>query len=544
MSRLGLKEAGIETNSQGLGDNPQETIFPEISNGFVVGEAVRRVIETIDGGMSPATEAMLEEMTESWNIAQKRELELIEGGYPFSTEGLHTPESLDYLRALADVTSRGSRVWVVQPGLVVDTIRAGLIRLQSGRLMTNWLSMASSSNLGGTHPDIEIADIWTSREIGSANVAAYTPWKGELIAKEALLRRTPGDHDKVVVFASDGGGACNIAIEAAMLAGERLFRRSHGAVIACEEAYHGNQGLAGEATGHGVSGKYEHHSSGMIYHLPFPHDPESAEKFLYGFPDGDGRHKPGYLELVREDKVNGVILEEIQGDGGYLELDREVAEIIIRTNERVGALTIFDEVQGGMGRSGSLWMFEALGPELAESPNIAIVTGKALSNGSPVSAVVLPKSLDAFRPPEALSTMMAIPSGLVRMMTMLEIVDNENFLLAVRQKGELLKMVLENGQGKHLRGYRGRGLMCGAEVTCPDGTSGVTPMVIYLACRGILTSGVSQNGLRLHPYLTVDHREAEAVGRVIVEGGRAMDNGTIPKVVYEMASQGKSGLDR
>ena len=100
MSEANLKTGTFTTDFKVVPDfnGPEQTaLFDKMRNDPKPGLAVKRVIERIDGGLSPATEMMLEEMTHSWETATARELQMAQTGYPFTPEGIHTPESLTYL---------------------------------------------------------------------------------------------------------------------------------------------------------------------------------------------------------------------------------------------------------------------------------------------------------------------------------------------------------------------------------------------------------------------------------------------------------------
>ncbi|QQS39571.1 aminotransferase class III-fold pyridoxal phosphate-dependent enzyme [Candidatus Woesebacteria bacterium] len=509
------------------------------------GETIRRVSMELNGGLSPATEAYLDEVTEIYKTASKREREIADGPMEFEPEGLYTQASLTNLQQLQRHTSRGSQLWVLKPGISADAIQAGYLRVagRGGKEMLNWLSAASSLNLGGQNPDVETADAWAGLRFGSNNCSAYHPMGIEDEAKERLARAVPGNSDEqIVIFESTGGGANTVAMEAAVLHQAKHGRTSRRAVVAFDSAYHGNNGPAGMATGFGIREKYSafHGKDMPTIILPYPDTPEKTMQFA-----------EQYTQLVQQDLVAGVLVEAIQGDGGMRMMTQEAAQFLVNTNEDQDILTIWDEVQSGMGRSGKFTAVEWYGDRVAQSPNNAITMAKSLANGYPTSAAILPRHYDDFDTAGALTTMMGNPSGLVRMITAVEITSDPTFLNAVELKGEMALSMLNQAAGQygHLRGGRGKGLMLGAEITQPGmtvtdaGSSKVTTAICYLGGCGMLTGGVGNNGLRLHPPLTTDPEVMQRGIEKVIEASELMDENTLPQGVEEMVQAGKSGLD-
>jgi 4-aminobutyrate aminotransferase-like enzyme len=511
------------------------------------GVAIHRVAERINGDLSPAAEAYLHELTLVFQASATTELMIAKSPMVFDPSGLSTPESQAALAHLAPYTSAGSKLWVLRPGICVNSIQAGVLKVAgpNGKTMLNFLSAASSLNLGGQHPDIETADAYAGLRFGSNNCSAYHPMEIEGQAKQTLAESTPGNHQKVVIFESTGGAANDRAIEAAILHQLNRSRLTRNKVVACSGAYHGNIGPSGAATDFGIRARYEQIHGGSehlpITILPYPDTPENTATFMQM-----------YSALVRENKIAGILVEAIQGDGGMREMSKEAAEFIVATNEEHDLLTIWDEVQSGMGRSGKFLAVQLLGERVANSPQNAFTMAKALANGYPISATILPKDFDDFPIAGALNTMMGNASGLVRMMTAIETINQPEFLRAVQLKGEAAVWYLNrhaNPDG-HLRGGRGRGLMLGAEITRPGmkyiepGSSEVTTAICYLGGCGILAGGVGNNGLRLHPRLTVEPEVLGAVLQKVVEVTSLMDSDQLPYQVHDMVSSGKSGLDR
>ncbi|KKQ43053.1 MAG: hypothetical protein US60_C0008G0020 [Microgenomates group bacterium GW2011_GWC1_37_8] len=268
----------------------------------VLGSAVRSVAERLNGGLSPATEAYLSEVIDIYTEASRVEREIAASPMEFNPKGLYTSESLGNLDSLRKHTSEASIIWVLKPGITVDRIQAGYVKVagEDGKRLLNWLSAASSLNLGGQHPDIETADAWAGIRFGSNNCSAYHPMGIEDEAKSQLAEVTPGNHQKIIVWESSGGGVNTVAQEAALLHQHTLGRTSRRLIVRFEKAYHGNNGLAGMATDFGIDRKYDVIFNGNVpnVRLPFPDTPHATAEFL-----------SRYEALVRQDQVAGILLE-------------------------------------------------------------------------------------------------------------------------------------------------------------------------------------------------------------------------------------------
>ena len=129
--------------------------------------------------------------------------------------------------------------------------------------------------------------------------------------------------------------------------------------------------------------------------------------------------------------------------------------------DEVGALLIFDEIQTGIGRTGSLWAYE----QTPVRPDV-ITSAKALGNGMPIGACITgPEAAEALQPGDHGSTFAAGPIGTSAALAVLDAVDDPALLRSVRELGARLRSGLEELPG--VAGTRGRGLMIG--VALADG---------------------------------------------------------------------------
>jgi acetylornithine/N-succinyldiaminopimelate aminotransferase len=168
------------------------------------------------------------------------------------------------------------------------------------------------------------------------------------------------------------------------------------------------------------------------------------------------RDDPDTLRAAVGPQTAAVLIEPIQGEAGVFPIPDEVLAAAREACDATGALLVFDEVQTGMGRTGSLWAYE----QLPVRPDV--MTGaKALGGGLPVGAVVTAPALgDAFEPGDHGSTFAGGPVGAAAALAAIELLADNDLLARVRVVGARLMSKLADLDG--VVEVRGRGLMVGA----------------------------------------------------------------------------------
>jgi predicted acetylornithine/succinylornithine family transaminase len=207
-----------------------------------------------------------------------------------------------------------------------------------------------------------------------------------------------------------------------------------------------------------------------------------------------------------DDSTAAVVLEVIQGESGVHPLSAETLQAAREACDRVGAALVFDEVQTGMGRTGSLWAYEQVGvvPD-------ALTSAKALGGGLPIGALVTGERLaGVFAPGDHGSTFAGGPVVAAAALAVFDIIDRPELLERVRSAGERLRAQLEELPG--VSAVRGRGLM-----NAFDLNAGGAPDVARRALleQRLVVNATGPQTIRLLPPLTVSDAELdEAVGRL------------------------------
>jgi predicted acetylornithine/succinylornithine family transaminase len=215
---------------------------------------------------------------------------------------------------------------------------------------------------------------------------------------------------------------------------------------------------------------------------------------------------PTALEQAVGEHTAAVLLEPIQGESGIHVLDQELLEAARRACDRTGAALVFDEIQTGMGRTGTLWAYEQAGvvPD-------ALTSAKSLGGGLPVGALVTgPRLADVLEPGDHGSTFAGGPVACAAALVALEICSDGDLLARVHVLGERLMAGLRALPA--LADVRGRGLMVGFDL--PGGGAPELARRALLEQRLVL-GATGPRTIRLEPPLIIsEHDVDEALARL------------------------------
>ena len=213
------------------------------------------------------------------------------------------------------------------------------------------------------------------------------------------------------------------------------------------------------------------------------------------------RENPAFEEVVDE-RTAAVIVEPVQGESGIWPVADEALAAARSVCDETGALLVFDEVQCGMGRTGSLWAWQRAGVR----PDV-MTLAKGLGGGLPIGACLAsPDHSDVFEPGDHGSTFAGSPLVAAAANAVLDVVDDDAFLAEVARKGELLRDGLA-GLGLDVRGA---GLMLAFRAD--DGPGLVRRALVD---QRLVLNAPAPDAVRLLPPLTVSDEEiAEAIERI------------------------------
>jgi acetylornithine/N-succinyldiaminopimelate aminotransferase len=208
---------------------------------------------------------------------------------------------------------------------------------------------------------------------------------------------------------------------------------------------------------------------------------------------------PDALARAVDEETAAVLIEPIQGETGINVLSDELLQAAREACDRAGAALVFDEIQTGMGRTGTLWAYEQTGvvPD-------ALTSAKSLGGGLPIGALITsPKLADVLAPGDHGSTFAGGPLVCVAALAAFEICSDEALLERVRALGARLMAAL--AELRYVESVRGRGLMVGADLNVD---------ALQLARRALTEQRLVLNAtgpatIRLEPPLVVTEAQIE-----------------------------------
>jgi acetylornithine/N-succinyldiaminopimelate aminotransferase len=350
--------------------------------------------------------------------------------------------------------------------------------------------------LGHSHPAIAHAVAQQARTLVHTSNLFYHEPSGEL-ACELTARSGFGR----AFFCNSGTEANEAAIKLARKRAYRLGETDRVTILACEGAFHGRTLGALAAT------------PNEKYHEGF--GPIPGGFAFTPFNDASA------LERALDDNVAAFIVEPVQGESGVHVAGAAFLEAARRLCDERGALLIFDEIQCGMGRLGTLFAFESFGVR----PDV-ITMAKALANGLPIGAMLVDdRAADALQPGDHGSTFGGSPVPAAAALAHLRVRDELNLDAHVRRVGAYLRERLGDVAAAHpemLENVRGMGLLLGVSVRDPFTAAQI---VSALRERGVLIGSGGGNSLRFAPPLIVTAAHVDAAMEALSLAARDVENG-------------------
>jgi predicted acetylornithine/succinylornithine family transaminase len=215
---------------------------------------------------------------------------------------------------------------------------------------------------------------------------------------------------------------------------------------------------------------------------------------------------PDALRAAASESTAAVFIELIQGEAGVWPVPDEVLVAAREVCDRAGALLIVDEVQTGMGRTGTLWAYE----QTPVRPDV-ITAGKALGGGLPAAAIVAaPEYSDVFEPGDHGSTFAGGPIAARAALAALDVLSDPALLASVRELGERLRAGLRELEG--VTDVRGRGLMVGVSLA-----DGLDAAAVRDRCLegGLVLNCPGPGMLRLLPPLVIEEADVDRALEVL-----------------------------
>ena len=351
-----------------------------------------------------------------------------------------------------------------------------------GRQYLDFLAGIAVCSLGHCHPEVTRAICQQAGKLVHVSNLFHTQPQTELA--ELLVANSFADR----VFFGNSGAEAN---EAAIKLARKYSDEERFEVISLAGSFHGRTLATVAATGQ-------------------PKFHQGFEPLPAGFLHADFGDITS-LERLISPRTCAVLCEPLQGESGVRPLEKEYLGKIRRLCDANGLLLIFDEVQTGIGRTGTLFAYEQLGVV----PDI-LTSAKALANGLPIGAMLTTEKIAAtFTVGSHASTFGGNPVSAAAAVATLKVMLTEGFLEEVRSKGDYLADKLSDLACRYPKlasGQRGLGLIQGLVLTETGRDHGQT-IVQKLFDRGVLINFAGNAVLRFIPPLVVSRTEIDIMTR-------------------------------
>ncbi len=213
-----------------------------------------------------------------------------------------------------------------------------------------------------------------------------------------------------------------------------------------------------------------------------------------------------FKKIMPGDSIAAIILEPIQGEGGYVVPDPRFVQDLRTMCDKYGILLISDEVQAGVGRTGKWWAIEHFGVE----PDI-VTSAKGIASGMPISAIIAKEHVMSWPPGAHGTTFGGNPISCAAALVTIDLIE-QGYMQNATEQGEYIMEALEEMRTHHpsLKHGRiaGKGLMIGAELVLDEKHTPapvVRNTVEKLALQnGLLILGAGESTLRFCPALMID----------------------------------------
>ncbi len=370
---------------------------------------------------------------------------------------------------------------------------------EDGKRYIDFAAGVATLNTGHRHPKV-IAAVTEQLSHFTHTSFQVTPYESYVALAERLNAIAPVEGPAKTVFFTTGAEAVENAVKLARAATGRT------GVITFAGGYHGRSMLTMAMTGRALpyKGKFGPLPA-EIFHVPFPHAP-------YGVSVEDSFI--AIERLFRADiepaRVAAIVLETVQGEGGFIPAPTELLEGLRALCDRHGILLIVDEVQTGFGRTGRMFGIEHSGVK----PDM-ITIAKSLAGGFPLSAVVGRAAvIDAAEPGGLGGTYSGSPIACAAALAVLDVIEEEKLIERANAIGAAMKARLDALAQRNdtvpISAIRGPGAMVGFDIVKarggyepdPETTKQVQAKARELGLI-VLTCGMFGNTIRLLVPLTV-----------------------------------------
>jgi 4-aminobutyrate aminotransferase len=325
---------------------------------------------------------------------------------------------------------------------------------------------------------------------------------------QKLASVTPGPEPKRVYYGNSG----TEAVEAAMKLSRYHTKRDK--FIAFLGSFHGRtMGSLSLTASKAVQRKGFGSLLAGVHHLPFPNCyrcPYNLMPETCCVECATVLEQELFKRIVDPEEVAAIVVEPVQGEGGYVPAPKEFLQELQRVCRKYGILLVMDEVQSGMGRTGKWWACEHSGIE----PDIMTVA-KGIASGMPLSVMISRASVMNWKPGAHASTFGGNPVCIAAGIATFNLLK-DRFIENARRMGEFMFRRMGEWPKRHkiVGDVRGKGLMVGVEIVRDQKTKekakDLRDAIVQRAFeKGLLILGAGENSFRLSPPLVIEEEQAD-----------------------------------
>ena len=391
--------------------------------------------------------------------------------------------------------------------IVADSARGVTITDVDGNTFIDFAGGVGTLNVGHSHPDV-VAAAQEQLDRFSHTDFTVVPYEVYVTLAERLAAYVPISGPVKAAFFNAGTEAVENAVKFARLA----TRRS--AVICFEGGFHGRTFLSLSLTS-----KTHPYKEGLgpfspeVYRVPFPYEYRGVTA-----ADALAALERAFVEQVAPDSVAAIVVEPVQGEGGFVVAPQEFMTGLRSACDKHGIVLIADEVQTGFGRTGRFFACEHYGVE----PDLVCVA-KSIAMGLPLSGVLgRAEIMDVGSPGAVGGTYVGNPVALAAALAVLDVFESEGLVERSGQIGEVIRARMLSWQERWpvIGDVRGLGAMLAIEFVSDWATRTPAPelaraVIDKALARGLLliSCGIHSNCIReLAPVVMTDAELDEALG--------------------------------
>lgn len=372
--------------------------------------------------------------------------------------------------------------------LVAARARGSIVEDVDGNRFLDFAAGIAVCATGHCHPRVvEAIHQQSSRLIHLAGTDFY--YEPQVQLCEKLTQITPGDFEKVVYLGNSGAEAVEVAIKVARWSTQRKW------IIGFYGGFHGRTMGALSLTSSKIRQRERFGPFvPMVAHAPFG-DVDFIENVLFA-------------RTVPPDEVAAVIVEPIQGEGGYLVPPDDFLPRLRQLCDRHGIVLVADEIQSGIGRTGKWWAVDHWGVV----PDV-VLSAKGIASGMPISAVIARKDVMAWPEGAQGTTFGGNPVSCAAALATIDLVESQ-YMANAAALGEFAMGKLQEIASRHscIDRVRGKGLMIGFDVVENKRTHRADPglrdrIVQETFRRGVIMLPCGDTGIRVSPPLCINQTQ-------------------------------------